>query len=488
MPRPRSHYADAGEPRFSTPKVAMEDQFSRRRHRVVIVGTGFGGLFAAKSLRRVDAEVTVIGQTSHHLFQPLLYQVATGILAEGEIAPSTRMILKRQANASVQLGEVTQIDLAHRTVSARLGERVTVTSFDSLIVAAGAQQSYFGNDHFVEHAPGLKTIDDALELRGRILKAFEEAELCDDPDERARLLTFVVVGAGPTGVEMAGQIAELARHTLVGTFTRIDPRDARIVIVDAAASVLPPFGSALGQYAAARLKRLGVEVILGCAVVAVDAAGLLLRDGDGSQRRIEAACKIWSAGVSASPLGRQLATQSTAELDRAGRVRVNDDLTLPGYDNVFVVGDMMALAGLPGVAQVAIQGGRHAARRVSALVAAEKAGVEPRPARSFEYRDKGSMATIARFGAIAKIGRVEVTGVVAWAMWLAVHVAYIVGFRSRIATLVSWAWTFTAHYRGQLTTTQQQTDARNTTARLHQVLGDEPPSGNGISRASLDLS
>jgi len=448
----------------------MNNRNQHPRHRVVIVGTGFGGLFAAKALRRASLDVTMIGRTSHHLFQPLLYQVATGILAEGEIAPSTRVILKKQTNAAVQVGEVTHIDLEGHTVTSQLADHVTVTPFDSLIVAAGAQQSYFGNEHFAEHAPGLKTIDDALELRGRILGAFEEAEVCDDADERVRLLTFVVVGAGPTGVEMAGQIAELARHTLVGTFSRIDPRHARVLLVDAAPSVLPPFGTELGDYAAERLRRLGVEVRLGCAVVNVDATGLVLRDTHGNEQRIAAACKIWSAGVSASPLGRELALQTGAELDRAGRVHVNPDLTLPGHSNVFVIGDMMALDGLPGVAQVAIQGARHAARLIRARVAADAAGAPLPAAKSFVYHDKGSMATIARFDAVAKIGGVNLTGAAAWLMWLAVHVAYVVGFRSRLATLVSWAWAFTGHHRGQLTTTQQQTLARNTSAHLRELL------------------
>lgn len=253
----------------------MNTQRRPSDHRVVIVGTGFGGLFAAKALQRVAVDITMIGRTSHHLFQPLLYQVATGILSEGEIAPSTRAILKKQKNVVVQVGEVTRIDLDDRTVTSRLAEHVTITPFDSLIVAAGAQQSYFGNEGFAEHAPGLKTIDDALELRGRILGAFEEAEVCQNAHQRNRLLTFVVVGAGPTGVEMAGQIAELARHTLVGRFSRIDPRVARVIIVDAAPAVLPPFGSELGTHAERRLQQLGVEVQLGCTVVNVDDAGLV---------------------------------------------------------------------------------------------------------------------------------------------------------------------------------------------------------------------
>ncbi|GCE37913.1 NADH dehydrogenase [Rhodococcus wratislaviensis] len=461
-------------------------QSQPRRHRVVVIGSGFGGLFATKTLRRADVDVTVIDRTTHHLFQPLLYQVATGILSEGEIAASTRMILKGQRNAAVRAGNVTSIDLSAQTVtSVHLG-RTTVTEYDSLIVSAGAQQSYFGNDHFAEHAPGMKTIDDALELRGRILGAFEQAEVCEDPDEWGRLLTFVVVGAGPTGVEMAGQIAELAHRTLVGAFTNIDPRNARIVLLDAASAVLPPFGDNLGSRAAETLERLGVEVLLGASVTDVDATGLTYRDSEGARHRIESVCKVWSAGVAASPLGRQLAEQCGASADRAGRIAVEGDLTLPGHPNVFVVGDMMSLDRLPGVAQVAMQGGRYAARQIAADVAAA-AKNRPTPERTqFEYRDMGSMATISRFNAVASVGGMEVSGFIAWVMWLAVHVVYIVGFRSRIATLLSWTWTFLGSWRGQMTVTEQQTIARNALGELHQlrVLDEADDSDGVVARVS----
>lgn len=435
------------------------------RQRVVIVGSGFGGLFAAKTLRHEPVDITIIDRSTHHLFQPLLYQVATGILAEGEIAPKTRMVLKGQRNAAVRRGNVTAVDITEQTVTAEHAGIVTVTEYDSLIVAAGARQSYFGNEHFAQHAPGMKTVDDALELRGRILGAFEEAEICTDPDRRARLLTFVVVGAGPTGVEMAGQIAELANRTLVGAYRNIDTRDARVILLDAAPTVLPPFGEKLGTHAADKLAAMGVTVQLGCTVTDVDADGLCIRDTDGQDHRIEATCKVWSAGVSASALGVQLAEQSGAELDRAGRVKVREDLTLPGHPNVYVVGDMMALDGLPGVAQVAMQGGRHAAR----LIAADAKHVARPKTREFSYRDKGSMATIARWDAVAKIGHFEFTGTLAWLMWLAVHVVYVVGFRSRLTTLIAWAWTFIGSGRGQLTTTSQQAHGRNAIAELHQL-------------------
>ncbi len=430
------------------------------RHHVVIIGSGFGGLFAAKQLRKANVDVTLVAKTTHHLFQPLLYQVATGILSEGEIAPSTRLILKDQDNASVILGEVNAIDLDSKTVTSQFLERVTVTPYDSIIVAAGAGQSYFGNDHFAEFAPGMKTIDDALELRGRIIGAFDQAELATTEEEIERLLTFVVVGAGPTGVEMAGQIAELANKTLDGAYRHIDSRSARVILLDAAPKVLPPFADSLGQAAAKRLTKMGVDIQLGAMVTDVDANGLTVKDGDGTVRRIASRTKVWSAGVAASPLGKTLAEQSGAEIDRAGRVLVRPDLTLPGHPEVFVVGDMMALDKLPGVAQVAIQGGRYAARIIEDGVEAVRAGKTVPERKPFKYFDKGSMATVSRFSAVAQVGPIKVTGFIAWTMWLLVHLVYIVGFRSRLTTVISWLTAFFSRGRGQLAITEQQVDAR----------------------------
>ncbi|MDI9937928.1 NAD(P)/FAD-dependent oxidoreductase [Rhodococcus sp. IEGM 1351] len=451
------------------------------RHRVVIIGSGFGGLFAAKALRRADVDVVIVDRTSHHLFQPLLYQVATGILSEGEIAPSTRMVLKNQSNASVILGDVTDIDLATRRITSTHQGKTTTTGYDSLIVSAGARQSYFGNDHFAEHAPGMKTIDDALELRGRILGAFERAELSTDAEERARLLTFVVVGAGPTGVEMAGQIAELAHRTLVGAYRNFDTRDARIVLLDAASAVLPPFGDRLGSAAAERLERIGVEVRLGATVTDVDADGVTIKDGRGETVRTESACKVWSAGVEASPLARQLAEQSGAELDRAGRIAVREDLTVPGHREAFVIGDMMARDRLPGVAQVAIQGGRYAARQIAADAGRRATSPDRVP---FRYRDKGSMATISRFNAVVKVGGIELAGFLAWILWLAVHVVYVVGFRSRLSTLMSWTWTVLGSWRGQMTVTDQQVVARNVMGTLVLLDRGEDDDDAVVARAS----
>ena len=429
-------------------------------HRVVIIGSGFGGLFAAKALKRADVEVTLIAKTTHHLFQPLLYQVATGVLSEGEIAPATREILRRQSNARVLLGLVEDIDLTNRVVKWRFHNEYHETPYDSLIVAAGAGQSYFGNDHFRTFAPGMKTIDDALELRARILKSFEIAEFTDDPEERRRLLTFAVVGAGPTGVEMAGQIRELADSTLRDEFRSIDPSTARVVLVDGADQVLPPFGPKLGRKTQKTLEKLGVEVQLGSIVTDLDDEGLTLKRKDGSTERIEAACKVWAAGVQGSELGAVLAEQSGAELDRAGRVVVDQRLNVPGHPEVFVVGDMAAVPGVPGVAQGAIQGARYAAEAIQARVT-NTAGPG-----SFTYRDKGSMATISKFAAVTQIGRLQLTGFVAWLAWLFLHLLYIAGFKQRITTLLSWFITFITNGRAQRVVTNQQMVGRLALERL----------------------
>jgi NADH:ubiquinone reductase (H+-translocating) len=421
---------------------------------VVIVGTGFGGLFAAHALKKAPVDITLIGKTSHHLFQPLLYQVATGILSEGEIAPATREIVRRHTNTRVLLGEVTDIDLAARTVTSEVLGRQTLHPYDELIVAAGAGQSYFGNDHFAEFAPGMKSIDDALELRGRIFGAFELAELAETQEEIDRLLTFVVVGAGPTGVEMAGQIAELARRTLKRDFRRIDPTGARVVLLDAAPAVLPSFGEKLGDRARRQLNDIGVEVQLGAMVTDVDADGIDIKDADGETRRITAATKIWAAGVQASPLGKILADQSGAEVDRAGRISVQPDLTLPGHPEVHVVGDMMALDKLPGVAQVAIQGGRYAADQIKRRLAGRP------PREPFTYFDKGSMATISRFSAVADIGKLKFSGFIAWVIWLVIHLLYLVGFKNRLTTILHWTVSFLGRGRSQRTATQQQVFGR----------------------------
>jgi len=428
-------------------------------HRVVIIGSGFGGLFAAKAFKHADVDVTVIAKTTHHLFQPLLYQVATGILSQGEIAPPTREILAGQGNTRVMLGEVTDIDLEKRVVISTVLGREKLTPYDSLIVAAGSGQSYFGNDHFAEFAPGMKSIDDALELRGRIFGAFELAELAETDEEIQRLLTFVVVGAGPTGVEMAGQIAELSRRTLAKDFRRINTRHARVIMVDAANQVLPPFGARLGRAARRSLEKRGVEVRLGEMVTDLDERGLTLQLKDGSSERIEAATKVWAAGVQASSLTKTLSEQTGAPLDRSGRIGVNSDLTLPGHPDVFVVGDMIALDNLPGVAQVAIQGAKYAANEIKRRLK------DKPPQKPFHYFDKGSMATISKFNAVAMIGKLRLTGIIAWLMWLVIHLVYLTGFKNRFTTLVHWAVTFVSNDRSERVATEQQIFARQALER-----------------------
>ncbi|OBI41958.1 NAD(P)/FAD-dependent oxidoreductase [Mycobacterium colombiense] len=428
------------------------------RHRVVIIGSGFGGLSAAKALRRADVDITVISKTTTHVFQPLLYQVATGILSEGDIAPTTRLILRRQQNVRVLWGEVSGIDLTAKTVKSHLMGMDTVTPYDSLIVAAGAQQSYFGHDEYAAFAPGMKSIDDALELRGRILGAFEAAEVATDPAERKRRLTFVVVGAGPTGVELAGEIVQLAERTLAGAFRTITPSECRVILLDAAPAVLPPMGPKLGLKAQRRLEKMGVEVQLNAMVSAVDYMGITIEEKDGGKRRIECACKVWAAGVQASSLGAIIAEQSDGtETDRAGRVVVEPDLTVKGHPYVFVVGDLMSVPGVPGMAQGAIQGAKYAA---TIIKQAAKGHDNPAERKPFKYVNKGSMALISRYSAVAQVGKVEFAGFVAWLAWLLLHLYYLIGHRNRIAAMFAWGISFLGRTRGQMAITSQMIYAR----------------------------
>jgi NADH dehydrogenase len=423
----------------------------------VIIGSGFGGLFAAKNLKRSDIDVTLISKTTHHLFQPLLYQVATGILSEGEIAPATREILAHYKNVRVVLGEVTDIDLAARSVTSQVGGVPATTSFDSLIVAAGATTSYFGNDQFAEHARGLKSIDDALDIRGRILSAFEYAEVETDAVAREEWMTFAVVGAGPTGVEMAGQIAELAHRTMRRDFRQIDTRRTRIVLIDALGDVLGTFGSRLSAKAAEQLKSIGVELWLNERVMDVDGRGLVVEDSTGTQVRIPARTIVWGAGVQGSELVQTLAEQSGAEIDRGNRIKVRPDCSLPGHPDVFVIGDMTSLNDYPGVAQVAMQQGAYVARL---LTRRRQGRAAPKP---FAYFDKGSMATISRFKAVADlpVGKgVRFAGFIAWIMWLFIHVIYLVGFKNRLTTLLHWTVSFVGSGRSQRATTLAQLHSR----------------------------
>ena len=428
------------------------------KHQVVIVGGGFGGLFAAKRLARTDVDVTLIDRTNHHLFQPLLYQLATGLVSEGDIAAPLREVLREQQNASVVLGEVVAIDLASRRLTVQTLDRASEIFYDSLIVATGASQSYFGRPEFSHHAPGMKTIDDALELRGRIFGAFEMAEREPDASARRRWLTFVVVGAGPTGVELAGQLVELSRHSLRGNFRRIDPAEARIVLLDAAPTILGAFPDSLRERGVRDLQDLGVEIHLDTVVTGVDERGVETNSLDPRLRRIEAATKIWAAGVQASPLGRILADAAGAELDRAGRVKVEPDCTLPNHSEVFVIGDLMSLDALPGVCQVAIQSGRHAADTIRRRIASDHTS------QPFRYRDRGTMATISLYRALAAIGPLRAAGFAAWLLWLVVHLAALIGFRNRLSVLFSWTIAFLGGGRGERVVTRQQVFARRAMA------------------------
>ena len=429
------------------------------RHHVVVIGAGFGGINTVKQLKNADVEITLIDKKNHHLFQPMLYQVATGVISAGEIAPSTRQLLRHQDNAHFVNGDVTDINIKDQTVTAELDGATRTYEYDSLVVAAGAGQSYFGNDHFAEFAPGMKTLDDALEIRSRIISAFEKAELEEDPAKREKLLTFVIVGAGPTGVELTGQIAELAQRTFAGTYSNFGSTSAKIYLLDGAPQVLPPFGKRLGRKAQRTLEKLGVDVRLNAMVTNVTEDAVTYKNMKNEEEvTIEAATKIWSAGVSASPLGKMVADQAGVESDRAGRVSVNEDLTVGEYNNVYIVGDMISLNRLPGVAQVAIQGGTHVGKLIEAKIDEESTANEAEP---FDYFDKGSMAVISRFNAVVKLGKTEFSGFPAWISWLGLHIAYIVGFRSRTLVALHWLLNAVSRDRGNLEITQQQRVARN---------------------------
>ena len=413
-------------------------------HRVVIVGAGFGGLFAAKFLRRAPVQATLVDRTNHHVFQPLLYHVATGILSSGEIAPATRDVLHKHANVGVELGEVTGFDLdAKQVMVTRPGGREVTLPYDSLIVAAGVGGSYFGHDEFEQWAPGMKTLSDALAQRGRIFGAFELAELEEDPEARKALLTFAVVGGGPTGVEIAGQIAELSRRALKGNFRNFDPESVRVVLFDGGKEILANFGDKLSGKATHELEQTGVEIHTESIVTNVDAEGVEVKGPDGEITRYAARTTIWAAGVQASPLAKLLADASGAETDRAGRIKVLPDCSLPGHPEVFAVGDMMNLNDLPGVAEVAMQTGIHAARVIKKRV---ESGAESTP---FKYRDLGSMAAVSRRRAIVSFHGLRVSGWLGWLMWMFVHLAFMTGFKNRFTAGVHWMMAFGGRGRPQ---------------------------------------
>jgi NADH dehydrogenase len=431
-------------------------------HRVVVVGGGFGGLQAALKLSRAPAEVTLVDRRNFHLFQPLTYQVATGSLSPAEVAYPLRAIFKRRRRVSVVLAEVSDFDLQARELKLRSVGGLpapTAIPYDTLIVSAGSRYSYFGHDDWSEFAAEVKSLESALMVRGRILSAFEAAESEPDPERRVGWLTFVVVGAGPTGVEMAGQIAELARDTLRRDFRKIDPRIARVVLVEAVDRVLATFPPSLSARAVRSLERLGVMPMLGRTVVAVDARSVTVKRGDGETELIPSRTVIWAAGVTASGLASKLGELTGAERDRVGRVTVEPDLTLPGHPEVFALGDMVRLRGpdgsaivLPGVAPVAMQQGRYAAR----VVRNRLRGRETPP---FRYRDKGTLATIGRAAAVADIRGLKLSGLLAWLTWVVVHLWYLVGFQNRILVFIRWWFSFATHGRGARLITGEGTDA-----------------------------
>ena len=402
------------------------------RHRVVVVGGGFGGLNVAHALAKSEVDVTIVDRTNHHLFQPLLYQVATGIMAPGLIAPAIRSTIKKQQNARALLAEVKDLDLENKVVKA-LGPdgRAVDLPYDSLVVAAGASHSYFGKDQFAEFAPGMKTIEDARYIRDGILSKYEMAEMTTDPKERAEWLTFVVVGAGPTGVELAGQLAELAHKVLPKDFRSINTREARIIMLEGAPSVLPPFNPKLQKYTQEQLEKMGVEIRLNTLAIDMDHESITVKGPNGIET-IRARSRIWAAGVQASPLAKMLAEKTGAETDRAGRVSVNPDCSLPGHPEVFAIGDMVLLNKLPGVAQPAMQEGKYVGKLIKAKVSGMPA---PKP---FKYFDKGSMATIGHKVAVADAFGKMFTGIIAYIMWGFIHVLYLVGWGNRLGTLYTW--------------------------------------------------
>jgi NADH:quinone reductase (non-electrogenic) len=404
-------------------------------HHVVIVGCGFGGLFAARALKRKPTRVTVIDRTNHHLFQPLLYQVATGILSEGQIAPAIRDVLRNHRSLNVVLADVVDIDTAARVVHAdEFGEPLAI-GYDSLIVAGGSTTSYFGHDNFRAYASGMKSLDDALALRGQIFGAFERAEAEADDTVRRALMTFVVIGGGPTGVEMAGQLVELSHRALRRNYRRIDPSRARVVLVEGGDRLVASMGTRLSRITARDLGRLGVEIHTGAMVTDLDDRGVVITKQDGGVERIDADTRIWAAGTRASGLGTLLSDTSGVEVDKAGRVVVAPDCSLPGHPEVFVVGDLMALDDLPGVAEVAMQSGAHAAHTIVRRL-------EGKPPKPFRYRDLGTLAVISRFRAVAEVGPIRVGGFAGWLLWLVVHITFLTGFKNRFGALARWTVSF----------------------------------------------
>ena len=466
---------------------------TEQRANVVIIGGGFAGLFAARELHRAPVAVTVVDHTAHHLFQPLLYQCATGILSEGQIAVPLRDLFKRHRNVEVVLAQVYDIDVATRRVLARRpgGEQIELP-YDHLVIAAGVNQSYFGHDEFARFAPGMKSLADALTIRRRVFGAFEAAESATDPRERSRYLTFALVGAGPTGVELAGQLRELATHTLKSEYRTIKPEHARVLLFDGGDAPLASFGPKLSATATRSLGKLGVELHMGSLVTHVDEHGLVAKEktaaggaavsggatvsGESKETRYDAGTILWTAGVQAPAIANALAKATGAELDRAGRVLVAPDLTVPGHPEISVVGDLMSLDKLPGVAEVAMQTGLYAARRIKHLVNGRKA------VGDFRYHDLGSAAYISRGRAVVSVGPFQFGGILGWLTWLFIHIAFLTGYRNRVGAVLTWAIVFARGKRRERAFTTLAIDtARDPYAPTPQtsVPGPGPGSSSG---------
>lgn len=423
--------------------MSTQKATAKPRHKVVVIGGGFGGLLAVTSLRRAPVDVALIDRRNHHLFQPLLYQVATGALSPANIAAPLRGLLHKQKNAEVLLGEVVDIDPDAKQVMLRDGDAIP---YDSLIVAAGSTHSYFGHDEWEPFAPGLKTLENATLIRGRVLSAFERAERAESDEQRRRWLTFVVVGGGPTGVEMAGAVRELASQTLRNNFRHFDPADARVILVEGHPRILPPFDTDLSNYAGKAIQDLGVELILEAHVSDIQADSVRISFLDGREETIAANTVLWGAGVQASPLGEKLAERIGVETDRAGRVPVGLQVTVDGHDDLYVIGDLALFQHnleqpLPALAPVAMQQGQFAAERIKAKLAGKPFD------KTFAYHDRGTMATIGRCRAVADIFGKKFTGTFAWLVWLLVHLMLIVQFESRILILMQWAWNYCTRNR-----------------------------------------
>jgi len=421
--------------------------------RVVVVGGGFAGVFAVRQLRRARCSVTLVDQSEHHLFQPLLYQCATGILSEGQITAPLRGLFRKDKNVECLMAKVTELDAGARKVTCirPLGEHIEL-DYDYLVIAAGVEQSYFGHDEFALWAPGMKNISDALTIRRRVYGAFELAESTSDPAERRRRLTFALVGAGPTGVELAGQIRELATKTLHAEFRHVKPEDARVLLFDGGQDPLASFGQTLSGRAAATLSRLGVELHMGSRVTNVSEGGIVVTSHEGQEEHYDAGTVLWTAGVEAPALASAVAKATGAGQDRAGRIAVSDDLTIPGHPEIFVTGDIMSLRELPGVAEVAMQSGHYAGRRIRNLIAGDGG-----PAAPFKYRDLGSAAYIARGQAVVAAGPLKLSGFAGWWSWLLIHVAFLTGFRNRVGAVLTWWLAFTLDIRRERAFTARPT-------------------------------